>query len=103
MESLILKHHPRHTYELNTASICCPSANFLHSQHLQKLKRKEGTGAPKKTATPNKRNKTATEGDDDEAPKKKKQRKTPNKAASGHADDQDDDEDVQLQLKNEEG
>lgn len=103
VESLILKNHPRHTYELNTASICCPSANFLHSQHLQKLKRKEGTGAPKKTATPNKRNKTATEGDDDEAPKKKKQRKTPNKAASGHADDQDDDEDVQLQLKNEEG
>ncbi|KAL2276929.1 hypothetical protein FJTKL_00387 [Diaporthe vaccinii] len=72
-------------------------------QHLQKLKRKEGGGAPKKTATPNKRNKPATEGDDDEAPKKKKQRKTTIKAASAHADDQDDDEDVELQLKNEEG
>lgn len=78
-------------------------ANFLHSQHLQKLKRKEGSGAPKKTATPNKRNKPATEGDDDEAPKKKKHRKTTIKAASAHADDQDDDEDVELQLKNEEG
>ncbi|KKY37326.1 hypothetical protein UCDDA912_g02671 [Diaporthe ampelina] len=72
-------------------------------QHLQKLKKKEGNGAPsKKPATPGKkRGKAATEGDDDESPKKK--RKTPVKAAPSHAaDDHDDDEDVQLQLKNEE-
>lgn len=91
------------THELHTASVYRTSANFFFSQHLQKLKRKEGGGNPgKKAATPGKkRGKAATEGDDEESPKKK-QRKTPAKAASRHADDHDDDEGVELQLKNEE-
>lgn len=90
--------------DLNAASFSCASADLSCSQHLQKLKRKEGNGAPtKKSGTPGKkRGKAPAEVDDDESPKKK--RKTPVKAAPGHAAaEHDDDEDVQQQLKNEDG
>lgn len=65
-------------------------------QHLQKLKRKEGAGTPKKAAALGKKRGKATAENDDETPKKK-QRKTAMSEPAEH----DDEEAVDMQLKHE--
>jgi hypothetical protein len=81
-------------------------ANFSCSQHLQKLKRKEGGPAPTKKIT--KRPK-ADGGDDDDQPKKKRGRTAPDqddedqpkKKRAKAAADQDDEDEIDQPVKSE--